>query len=108
MIQSISITDGKPVIFGPLAIVVSISMVKDFFEDYKRHRSDKEENQKNVDKLNSDGFRSLDWEKLLCGDLVRVKQNEIVPADLIILSSSDNKGRAFVETKSLDGETNLK
>jgi len=44
MIDAISITNGEPVIFGPLAIVVSISMVKDFFEDYKRHRSDKEEN----------------------------------------------------------------
>ena len=46
MITAISITDGKPVIFGPLLIVVSISMMKDFFEDFKRHKSDFEENTK--------------------------------------------------------------
>ena len=44
MVNAISITNGQPVIFGPLAIVVSISMLKDFAEDYKRHKSDNEEN----------------------------------------------------------------
>lgn len=48
MITAISITDGKPVIFGPLLIVVSISMIKDFFEDFKRHKSDFEENTKQI------------------------------------------------------------
>jgi phospholipid-transporting ATPase len=36
MVNAISITNGKPVIFGPLAIVVSISMLKDFIEVIKR------------------------------------------------------------------------
>lgn len=51
MIDAISITNGQPVIFGPLTIVVSISMLKDFFEDYKRHKSDHEENTKSVMRL---------------------------------------------------------
>lgn len=40
----ISITDGQPVQALPLIFVVLISMVKDAFEDYKRAKSDKEEN----------------------------------------------------------------
>lgn len=32
----------------------------------------------------------------------------MVPADIVILRSSDLKGAVFVETKNLDGETNLK
>lgn len=32
MVNKISITSGEPIIFGPLVIVVSISMIKDFFE----------------------------------------------------------------------------
>jgi phospholipid-transporting ATPase len=32
MITTISITDGKPVIFGPLTIVIGVSMLKDAFE----------------------------------------------------------------------------
>lgn len=32
----------------------------------------------------------------------------MIPADVILLRSSDPKGSVFVETKNLDGETNLK
>lgn len=32
----------------------------------------------------------------------------MVPADLVIIKSSDPKGGLYIETKNLDGETNLK
>lgn len=32
----------------------------------------------------------------------------MIPADLVLLYSPDVKGNCFVETKNLDGETNLK
>lgn len=38
----------------------------------------------------------------------KVSQNEYLPADLIILNSSDKRGISYLETKNLDGETNLK
>jgi phospholipid-translocating ATPase len=38
---------------------------------------------------------------------MRIYKNEPIPADMILLGSSD-EGQAYVETKSLDGETNLK
>lgn len=43
-IKSISTTNGEPTILLPLSTVISLSMIKDFFEDYKRWKSDKEEN----------------------------------------------------------------
>lgn len=42
------------------------------------------------------------------GDLVLLRDNEQVPADIIVLSTSNNDNVCFVETKNLDGETNLK
>lgn len=42
------------------------------------------------------------------GNIIKIKQNEFFPADLIILKTSDPKGACFIETKNLDGETNLK
>lgn len=48
------------------------------------------------------------WSELRIGDLIRVNQNEPIPADLLIVKTADPKGNAFVETKNLDGETNLK
>ena len=44
MIPFISITDAKPVMLIPLTFVITLSMIKDIFEDYKRHKSDKKEN----------------------------------------------------------------
>lgn len=46
--------------------------------------------------------------KLEVGDIVLLRDNEQVPADIIVLSTSDSDNLCFVETKNLDGETNLK
>ena len=45
MIEKISISAGQPVMAMPLIFVVSLSMIKDAYEDFKRHRSDKSENE---------------------------------------------------------------
>ncbi|KAF8269428.1 phospholipid-translocating P-type ATPase [Lactarius quietus] len=48
------------------------------------------------------------WKKLEVGDIVLLRDNEQVPADIVILSTSDPDGLCYLETKNLDGETNLK
>ncbi|EST05026.1 P-type ATPase, A domain protein [Kalmanozyma brasiliensis GHG001] len=48
------------------------------------------------------------WKKLEVGDIVMLREDEQVPADIVVLNSSDPDGNAYVETKNLDGETNLK
>ena len=54
MVPLISITGGQPIMLFPLSIVISVSMIKDIFEDYKRHKSDKNENEKEVLVYNHD------------------------------------------------------
>lgn len=48
------------------------------------------------------------WKNITVGDIIRVHNNEEIPADIILLSTSDTDGGCYVETKNLDGETNLK
>ena len=40
--------------------------------------------------------------------MVKVFEDEFFPSDMVALQSSDPKGGIYVETKNLDGETNLK
>ncbi|OBA23975.1 phospholipid-translocating P-type ATPase [Metschnikowia bicuspidata var. bicuspidata NRRL YB-4993] len=53
-------------------------------------------------------FERKTWKEVKVGDVLRIHNNEEVPADILILSSSDEDNCCFVETKNLDGETNLK
>ncbi|KAH9913676.1 phospholipid-transporting ATPase 1 [Epithele typhae] len=48
------------------------------------------------------------WKKLEVGDIVLLRDNEQVPADLVVLATSDADNMCYLETKNLDGETNLK
>ena len=48
------------------------------------------------------------WKKLEVGDIVLLRENDQVPADIVVLSTSDSDGVCYLETKNLDGETNLK
>jgi phospholipid-translocating ATPase len=53
-------------------------------------------------------WKQTTWEDLRVGDFVKIMDNEQFPADILICSTSEDENVAFVETKNLDGETNLK
>lgn len=48
MIPEVSISSGVPTIYLPLSFIILISGAKDFYEDYKRRKSDNEENRQPV------------------------------------------------------------
>lgn len=53
-------------------------------------------------------WRKARWEDVKVGDFVKIYDDEPIPADLVICATSEEENVAFVETKNLDGETNLK
>ena len=54
-------------------------------------------------------FCVREWSTVKVGELLRVtKERPLIPADIFVLKSSGKDGICYLETKSLDGETNLK
>ncbi|KAF2097844.1 P-type ATPase-like protein [Rhizodiscina lignyota] len=53
-------------------------------------------------------FKNDYWKNVQVGDFVRLYNGEEIPSDVVILSTSDSDGACYIETKNLDGETNLK
>lgn len=109
MTPRVTISNRLPTIIPPLTFIVLLSMIKDAFEDYKRYKSDQEENNKPCWVYRNGTFARTTWNEVRVGDLVKVLKDTFFPCDLILLASSEyKKGQCFIETKNLDGETNLK
>nr|XP_026696595.1 probable phospholipid-transporting ATPase VD isoform X1 [Ciona intestinalis] len=101
---------GKEVCMVPLIIVLAVLAFKDAVEDLQRYRSDLKINSQPVMTYcrNDDKYHTMKWSELQVGDIVRVVCNSVIPADVLLLHSSDPDGICFIETSNLDGESNLK
>lgn len=100
---------GKYTTLIPLIIILTITGLKELFEDILRHREDKKINSRTVEVWIETKWKEVYWKQVKVGELVRVKKGREFPADLIMISCSDtNTGIAYVDTVNLDGESNLK
>ena len=96
-LPNISITGGQPIILLPLIVILLITAAKDFYEDYKRHQADYDENSREVEVYDcrSGKFKNERWKDLKVGDIARVKRDQPIPADMITLHASNKKGSVY-------------
>jgi magnesium-transporting ATPase (P-type) len=108
----------------PLLVVLAITIGKEGAEDLKRHEADKQTNNRLVERLRdripgevlahcgvagtSNMFHKVTWKELVPGDIIKVHNKENIPADIIVLLTSEQGGACYIETSNIDGETNLK
>ncbi|CAL8356351.1 unnamed protein product [Merluccius merluccius] len=109
LVQVIVDTPTSPVTSGlPLFFVITVTAIKQGYEDWLRHKADNEVN-KNLVTVLEDGHRMRkESEKIKVGDVVEVDEDETFPCDLILLQSTRDDDTCFVTTASLDGESNHK
>ncbi|KAG0381234.1 hypothetical protein BGX24_000004 [Mortierella sp. AD032] len=77
-------------------------------EQNSQQQQQQQNNDPNASTAPQPEFCKEQWHHLRVGDFILLKNNQAVPADAIILSTSEAEGSCFIETKDLDGETNLK
>uniref|UniRef100_A0A8C5RDX0 P-type ATPase N-terminal domain-containing protein n=1 Tax=Laticauda laticaudata TaxID=8630 RepID=A0A8C5RDX0_LATLA len=97
----------KEITMIPLCVVLTIIAVKDGLEDYTKYKLDKKINNF-LTRARSRDYIDKFWSEVGVGDFIRLACNEEIPADMILIYSSDGDGICHIETSSLDGETNLK
>ncbi|CAA9987868.1 P-type ATPase, putative [Plasmodium knowlesi strain H] len=108
LIPEITDSKGMPTYLIPLVFIIVVAMIKEFFEDLQRHKSDNEENSKKTMVFEEGILKEKKWADVKDGDVVKIFSYEYFPADLIILNSSNKKGIVNIETKNVDGESNVK
>ena len=93
---------------GTFIFVLICTMIKEAYEDFRRYQQDEINNNRLILKF-VDGMwvETKSW-LLVPGEIIKILKNEELPSDVLILKTSNSNGYAYIETKSLDGETNLK
>uniref|UniRef100_A0A8C1ZQL9 Phospholipid-transporting ATPase n=1 Tax=Cyprinus carpio TaxID=7962 RepID=A0A8C1ZQL9_CYPCA len=109
LVQLMIDTPTSPITSGlPLFFVITVTAIKQGFEDWLRHNADNEVNGAPVFVVRSGSLVQTRSKNIRVGDIVRVAKDETFPADLVLLSSDRAEGTCHITTASLDGETNLK
>ncbi|XP_034035363.1 probable phospholipid-transporting ATPase IF isoform X1 [Thalassophryne amazonica] len=109
LVQLMIDTPTSPVTSGlPLFFVITVTAIKQGYEDWLRHKADNEVNGAPVFVVRSGSLVQTRSKNIRVGDIVRVAKDETFPADLVLLSSDRADGTCHITTASLDGETNLK
>uniref|UniRef100_K3XCA4 Phospholipid-transporting ATPase n=1 Tax=Globisporangium ultimum (strain ATCC 200006 / CBS 805.95 / DAOM BR144) TaxID=431595 RepID=K3XCA4_GLOUD len=126
-VPDITNTGGLPSNLPVLMFILAVDGVLAIIEDRRRHRADNEANSAechiitatytgtstHLKPTQDPDVSVIQWSDLTVGTIVKLRNRETAPADLVILAvdetdPSDPNGICYVETKSLDGETNLK
>ena len=101
---------------APLAFVIAVSMGKELYDDINRRIQDKKTNSAKITVIVPSADKSSiqltqkDASQLQIGDIIELKKDSRVPADIIVLKTFNEAedNQAFIRTDQLDGETDWK
>lgn len=81
----------------------ALSLSLPIYMAQKRRLSDYKTNNSSTKVFRDGRFERVPWKNVTVGSVVRVENGESIPADMVVLATSEPGGMCFVETSSLDG-----
>uniref|UniRef100_A0A1I7XRY4 Col_cuticle_N domain-containing protein n=1 Tax=Heterorhabditis bacteriophora TaxID=37862 RepID=A0A1I7XRY4_HETBA len=92
-----------------LGFVLTITLIREALDDFVRFLRDKELNGEKYEKLTRDGTRmEINSSDIQVGDVIVIHKDRRVPADVVLLRTTERSGACFIRTDQLDGETDWK
>ncbi|CAD8047447.1 unnamed protein product [Paramecium sonneborni] len=91
---------------GPLALVVTLSVLKELYDDIKRHKRDRQINSTIYKRFLNGQWQDITSGQLQVGMIIKINSNQRIPADILVLEATDDQ--VFIRTDQLDGETDWK
>ena len=90
------------------SFVLFFTMGKDAVLDYGRYKQDQKSNSRKCLIYKNKKWKKEKCYEIIPGNIIKIKEDEECSCDILIIKSSNINGYLFVDTKNLDGESNLK
>ena len=94
-----SISTNSPLIsLIPVSWVIILGIIFEGVSDVRRWLSDNEVNAQKITIVTTDGNKEILSETLKVGDIIELNNDEMVPADVVIISTEDPLGQCYIST----------
>uniref|UniRef100_A0AC34GAD0 P-type ATPase N-terminal domain-containing protein n=1 Tax=Panagrolaimus sp. ES5 TaxID=591445 RepID=A0AC34GAD0_9BILA len=101
-------TEDPITYWGPLGFVLFVTLIKEAVDDTIRLWRDIEINNQKYDKICKNGNIIVKSKNIKVGDLIIIEKDKRIPADVVLIRTTEKTGACFVRTDQLDGETDWK
>lgn len=108
IIPQISVSSSLPTLLIPLICSMILRGMKEGREDIHLANEAQEVNGRKTEIMRKDKLKVTTWDNLFPGDIIIIKDGEIVPADCLVLYSSNTyRECCYLDPRSLNGSQHL-